>query len=136
MKNALSTDDLADLLGVEVRTLRRWNANGTGPKRVIEDLKPVYPIKSLRAWLKIHRKDVKLGAASASEKNLDADAAAWDEFYDSCEPQRRQDAAYQKACQLDNHGDHAAADKVLLKAGVAPETVKSRRKHLEYTERL
>src|SRR5580704_10830563 len=38
MKDSLSAPDLASLLGITDRTLRRWVEDGTGPKRVVEKL--------------------------------------------------------------------------------------------------
>ena len=64
MKDSLSAPDLASLLGITDRTLRRWEEDGTGPKRVVENLEPVYPLESLVPWLRKHRPDVKLGAAA------------------------------------------------------------------------
>ncbi len=37
MKDSLSAPDLASLLGITERTLRRWEEGGTGPKRVVEN---------------------------------------------------------------------------------------------------
>ena len=64
MKDSLSAPDMASLLGVTERTLRRWEEDGTGPKRVVENLEPVYPLESLVPWLRKHRPDVKLGTAA------------------------------------------------------------------------
>jgi hypothetical protein len=64
MKDSLNAMDLASLLGITERTLRRWEEDGTGPKRVIENLEPSYPLESLVPWLRKHRPDVKLGAAA------------------------------------------------------------------------
>jgi hypothetical protein len=64
MKASLSAPDLGNLLGVTERTLRRWEEDGTGPKRVVENLEPVYPLEILVVWLRKHRPDVKLGAAA------------------------------------------------------------------------
>jgi hypothetical protein len=64
MKGSLSAIDLGSLLEVTERTLRRWEEDGTGPKRIIENLQPVYPLESLVPWLRKHRPDVKLGAAA------------------------------------------------------------------------
>ena len=64
MKDSLSAIDLATLLDVTERTLRRWEEEGTGPKRIVENLQPVYPLESLVPWLKKNRPDVKLGSAA------------------------------------------------------------------------
>jgi hypothetical protein len=64
MKDSLSAADMASLLGVTERTLRRWEEDGTGPKRIVENLEPGYPLESLLPWLRKHRPDVKLGAAA------------------------------------------------------------------------
>jgi transcriptional regulator with XRE-family HTH domain len=60
-KEALSADDLANLLGVTIRTLRNWERDGSGPTREIRDLEPFYPLETLVPWLKKHRPDVELG---------------------------------------------------------------------------
>jgi hypothetical protein len=64
MKASLSAIDLASLLGVTQRTLRRWEEDGSGPKRYVENLEPVYPLESLVPWLRQHRPDIKLGEAA------------------------------------------------------------------------
>jgi len=64
MKRSLSAGDLASLLAVSSRTLRRWEEDGSGPKRVIENLEPVYPLETLVPWLKKHHPQVKLGEAA------------------------------------------------------------------------
>jgi len=60
-KEALSADDLANLLGVTIRTLRNWERDGSGPPREIRDLEPFYALETLVPWLKKHRPDVELG---------------------------------------------------------------------------
>jgi hypothetical protein len=133
MEDAISAIDLATLLGVQGRTLRRWQANGTGPKLVIEDLKPQYPLGALRKWLRVHRPDVKIGAASPEEKKRKAESALWDDLYKDSEAMHKRDRAYGKACAFDAT-DPAKADRILLAAGIAPDVVKSRRNHLNWTE--
>jgi hypothetical protein len=64
VNDSLSALDLASLLGVTERTLRRWEEAGTGPKRIVENLEPIYPLETLVPWLKKNRPDVKLGAAA------------------------------------------------------------------------
>jgi len=64
MKGNLSAVDLGSLLGVTQRTLRRWEEDGSGPKRIIENLQPAYPLESLIPWLKKNRPEVKLGTAA------------------------------------------------------------------------
>ena len=64
MKDSLSVADMASLLGVTERQLRRWEEDGTGPKRIVENLEPGYPLESLLPWLRKHRPDVKLGAVA------------------------------------------------------------------------
>jgi len=59
-------------------------------------------------------------------------AAAWNKFHADCERDKIRDRAFTRACGLDDRGDHAAADKVLLAAGIAPEIVKQRRDHLNW----
>lgn len=64
MKHSLCAGDLANLLGVSERTLRRWEEDGTGPRRIVENLEPTYPLESLVVWLRKNRPDVKLGTAA------------------------------------------------------------------------
>jgi hypothetical protein len=64
MKDSLSAIDLATMLGVSERTLRRWEEDGTGPKRIVENLQPVYPLENLVPWLRKHRPEIKLGDAA------------------------------------------------------------------------
>jgi hypothetical protein len=64
MKDSLSAIDLATLLDVTERTLRRWEEEGTGPRRIVENLQPVYPLESLVLWLRKHRPEVELGDAA------------------------------------------------------------------------
>jgi len=63
-KDALSADDLANLLGVTTRTLRNWERDGSGPRREIRELEPFYPFESLVPWLKKNRPGIKLGEAA------------------------------------------------------------------------
>jgi hypothetical protein len=67
VKGNLSAGDLASLLGVTTRTLRRWEEDGSGPKRVIENLEPAYPLETLVPWLQKHHPHVKLGEAANVE---------------------------------------------------------------------
>jgi hypothetical protein len=64
MNDSLSAVDLATLLDVTQRTLRRWEEEGTGPKRIVENLQPVYPLETLVPWLRKHRPEIKLGEAA------------------------------------------------------------------------
>jgi transcriptional regulator with XRE-family HTH domain len=64
MKANLSAIDLASLLGVTLRTLRRWEEDGSGPKRIVENLEPVYPLETLVPWMRQHYPDIKLGEAA------------------------------------------------------------------------
>jgi hypothetical protein len=61
MKEALSATDLASLLSVTTRTLRNWAEDGSGPKRELRDLEPVYPLVDLVPWLKMRYPRLKLG---------------------------------------------------------------------------
>jgi hypothetical protein len=56
----------------------------------------------------------------------------WDEFFADDERDHKHDRAYAEAQILDRQGKPAAADKILLKAGVARDVVERRRAHLDW----
>lgn len=47
----ISAEELATELDVSVRTLGRWDAQRTGPPRVLIGRKPYYRVDGARAWL-------------------------------------------------------------------------------------
>ena len=47
----LTQAELAAELDVSDRTVARWNAEGTGPPRVLVGRKPYYGVSSARQWL-------------------------------------------------------------------------------------
>lgn len=51
IERLLSIDDLAELLGVPVWTVRRWRAHGTGPKGIRVGKYVRYRPEDVRAWL-------------------------------------------------------------------------------------
>jgi transcriptional regulator with XRE-family HTH domain len=48
----VSQAELAEQLGITVRTLARWRARREGPPPTFFTRKPVYRIEGVRAWLK------------------------------------------------------------------------------------
>lgn len=63
-KDALSANDLANLLKVTPRTLRNWERDGSGPPRHIRDLEPFYELETLVPWLRKNRPEIKIGSAA------------------------------------------------------------------------
>jgi predicted DNA-binding transcriptional regulator AlpA len=47
----LNAQRLASILGVSVRTLSRWNAAGTGPRRIKVGRKVLFDLLKLPDWL-------------------------------------------------------------------------------------
>ena len=138
MKDGLSGDDLAQLLGVSPRTLRNWRRERRGPKCEIVGLQASYPITSLIPWLKKYRPDIDLEPdallryrqAKTAERQKGKDP--WDEFFEETEKQRQISLAYQDACKLDDEGNYDQADRVLRKAGVSHAIVQQRRDHINW----
>jgi len=70
--------------------------------------------------------------STAKDREAKALERAWDEFFEEGEKMRKINQAYKAACDLDAIEQHENADAVLLKAGVEPERVEQRRKHLNW----
>ncbi len=50
--NYYSADELANLLGVDVKTLWRWHAKRTGPARTKAGRQVFYRREAVESWLK------------------------------------------------------------------------------------
>jgi len=52
MQNLLSTKEVASIIGVCPRVLRRWNFRGEGPKPIIQTPRVIkYDPRDIEAWL-------------------------------------------------------------------------------------
>ncbi len=47
----LTYDQLAPIIGISVPTLKRWAANGQGPKRTYLESRPRYRVSDILAWI-------------------------------------------------------------------------------------
>ena len=75
-----------------------------------------------------HRPDVDVRRAEKKQKKTDAET--WDELFKDTD-RRKISQAYYEACQLDDRGEHEAADRLLLAAGETREIVEQRRRYLD-----
>jgi hypothetical protein len=138
-KDGMPQDDLAQLLGISVRTLRIWRRERRGPTCEFNGLQPWYPLTRLVPWLKRHRPDIDLTSsvaryrrAKAAEQEQKTETDVWEEFFQEGERLRRRDQAYAEACRLDDRGESAEADRILLVAGVARDVVERRRRYVNF----
>jgi transcriptional regulator with XRE-family HTH domain len=137
-KDGISQDDLAQLLGISSRTLRVWRRERRGPGCEFDDLRPWYTLTKLIPWLKKHRPDIDVQSsmeryrrARTAEKKQKTEADVWEEFFQEGERLHKKHQAYAEACRLNDRGEHAKADRILLAAGVAREEVEQRRTHID-----
>lgn len=139
LKDGISQDDLALLLGVSSRTLRVWRRERRGPGCEFNGLQPWYTLTKLIPWLKKHRPDIDVQSsmeryrhARTAEKTQKTEANIWDEFFKDTEKRKKISQAYSEACRLDDRGEHESADKILLAAGETRDIVEQRRRHLDW----
>jgi hypothetical protein len=74
-----------------------------------------------------HRPYVDVRPAKKKQKT---DAETWDEVFKDTD-RRKISQAYYEACQLDDRGEHEAADRLLLAVGETREIVEQRRRYLD-----
>jgi hypothetical protein len=116
MKDSLSAIDLASLLGITLRTLRRWEEDGSGPKRIVENLEPVYPLESLVPWLRQRYPHITLGEAAKVTDRAGRLALleAWEKLLCSRYSLKSTDILYEALRHADFHATrhHDAPDSI------------------------
>jgi hypothetical protein len=90
-------------------------------------LKTIAMKKPKQTTKKVTRKASHAGPA---EKKQKTEAEIWDELFKDTD-RRKISQAYYEACQLDDRGEHEAADRFLLAAGETREIVEQRRRNLD-----
>lgn len=71
LQRLLTSEELANLLGIPVRTLRQWRYVGRGPRYLKFAATVRYRASDVEAWLEEHEHDPGTAADSSAQESVD-----------------------------------------------------------------